>query len=178
MRKTDNSLLNKCNQKGIALVLALVITMIVMIMIVSTMYVINRSTSMSGAGKRYQTASAASDGAVEVMKDSIGLLINGEPESVLPFTIATPGSLVNSILNVGSPVTVTLTLPGTDLSTNYPTSITIERVFTKSIPGSRIQFPPSSGGAGGEGVYYRINTVVTGPNNARAETTALYRYVD
>jgi hypothetical protein len=158
--------------KGIALVMALVISLAVSLLIMSTVYFIVQSTNMSGAGKRYATASEAADGAVEVMKDAVNLILMGEPVSSLPIVDASTPCLVDSILNENASCTTTLTLPGEGLFARYSASITVMRLYTSSV-GSRIEFSKS----GGEAVYFRINTVVTGPGGTRAETTALYRHI-
>lgn len=163
------------NEKGIALVMALIITLVVFMLIISTMYVTTISTKISGAGKRYASASEAADGAVEVMKDAINLVSYGDPISSLPMTDTS--GLANALSNINSPTKVTLNLSGTSLFQTYKAEIVVERLYSKDIPGGRLEFARSAGGSGGTAVFYKISTVVTGPNNSRAETTALYRFV-
>jgi hypothetical protein len=165
------------NDKGMALVIALVISLAVMLVIMSTLYFVSQSTSMSGAGKRYATASEAADGAVEVMKDGINLILMGEPVSALPIADASPPCLLDSVLNENVSCTASLTLPGTGLFDDYNANITIARLYTTSLPGSRLEFARAGGGAPATAVFFRINTVVTGSAGTRAETSALYRYV-
>ena len=86
------------NERGIALVMALIITLVVFLLIMSTIYVTTTSTKISGAGKRYASASEAADGAVEVMKDAINLTTYGEPISSLPLTGTS--DLENALSNV------------------------------------------------------------------------------
>lgn len=164
-------------ERGIALVVALVISLVVMLLIISTVYFIIRTTSISGAGKRYATASEAADGAVEVMKDAINLILMGESVSSLPIADAPAPCLVDSIINEDVSCTATLTLPGSGLFTNYSANITVTRLYTSSLPGSRLEFARAGGGAPATAIYFRINTVVTGSGSTRAETSALYRYV-
>jgi hypothetical protein len=159
--------------KGVALVMALVISLAVSLLIISTIYFIIQSTNISGAGKRYATASEAADGSVEVMKDAVSLILMGEPVSSLPIVDAAAPCLVDSVLNENESCTVALTLPGDGLFTRYSASLTVTRLFT-SPAGSRVEFARAGSG---DAVYFRINTVVTGPAGARAETTALYRHV-
>ncbi|MFZ3137709.1 MAG: hypothetical protein WA126_10015 [Thermodesulfovibrionales bacterium] len=164
-------------ERGVALVAALMISLSVMLLIVSTVYFVLHSTSISGAGKRYATASEAADGAVEVMKDSIHPIIMAEPVSSLPIVDSSPPCLVDSVLSEGTSCTTTLTLPGSSLFSDYNAQITVMRLYTSSLPGSRLDFPLAGGGAPTTAVYFRINTLVKGPGGARAETSALYRYV-
>jgi Tfp pilus assembly protein PilX len=173
MRKTKISPIK--NNKGIALVMALIITLVVFLLIGSTLYVITQSTRISGAGKRYATAAEAADGAVEVMKDAINLVMYGEPASSLP--MSNTSGLVDALATDNTPATVNLNLPSTSFFNSYQAKITVERLYTKALPGGRIEFARSAGGAGSTAVYFRISTVVTGPNNTKAETTALYRFV-
>ena len=175
LQSTKNSLLSTNN--GVALVAALMISLSVMLLIVSTLYFVLHSTSISGAGKRYATASEAADGAVEVMKDTINLIIMGEPVSSLPIVDSSPPCLVDSVLNERTSCTTTLTLPGNSLFSDYSAQITVMRLYASSPPGSRLDFPLAGGGAPTTAVYFRINTIVKGPGSTRAETSALYRYV-
>lgn len=162
------------SERGIALVTALIISVAVMVLVTGILYFIVQSTAISGAGKRYASASEAADGAVESMKEAINLSLFGEP---IPGIISdTNTCLSNSILTDNSPCEVTLTLPGTNWFQSYQANITVERLYSSTIPGGRIEFARGSGSAPSTAVYYRISTVVTGPNNTRAETTALYRY--
>ena len=164
-------------ERGVALVAALMISLSVMLLIVSTVYFVLHSTSMSGAGKRYVTASEAADGAVEVMKDSIHLIIMGEPVSSLPIVDSSPPCLVDSVLSEQTSCTTSLTLPGSSLFSDYNAQITVMRLYASWLPGSRLEFARAGGGAPTTAVYFRINTVVKGPGGTRAETSALYRYV-
>lgn len=165
-------------KKGVALVAALVITLAVTVLILGTLYVVTQSTAMSGAGKRYATASEAADGSIEVMKASIQLIANGEAIGSLPIVDANPPCLADAVLfNDNQPCTVMLTLPGNDLFVNFTAHITVTRLYTSPLPGNRIEFPRSSDRPSSTAMYYRINATVTGPGGARAETSALYRCV-
>lgn len=161
-------------EQGIALVIALMISLAVMILIISTLYFVIQSTSMSGAGKRYATASEAADGAVEVMKDAVNLVLLGEPVDALPISDNDPPCLLNAVFSDNLSCTTTLTLPGT--VGDFNASIVIMRLYSSPIPGGRIEFARAGGGAPTTAIYYLINTVVTGQGGTRAETTALYRY--
>ena len=164
--------------RGIALVSALLVSLAVMLLVMSTLYFVTQATSMSGAGKRYATASEAADGAVEVMKDAVNLIMMGEPVSSLPIQDASPPCLLDSILfDENADCKTTLTMPGTGFFDDYKASMTVTRLYTTSLPGSRTEFARAGGGAPTTAVYFRISTVVTGTGSTKAETTALYRYV-
>ncbi len=162
---------------GIALVAALVITLAVTILITGTLYVVTQSTTMSGAGKRYTTASEAADGSIEIMKSAIQLIANGETADSLPISDSTPACLADVILfSENVPCTTKLTLPGSDMFSSYSATLTLTRLYASPLPGHRIEFP-KSGGSTSTAIYYRINAVVTGAGGTRAETSALYRSV-
>jgi hypothetical protein len=167
---------NLSTDKGVALVIALVISLAVTLLILSTGYFIIRSTGMSGAGKRYTTASEAADGAVEVMKDGINLIMMGEPVSSLPVVDASPPCILNAVLNENVSCTASLNLSGTNLFDTFQANITVTRLYASPLPGSRIEFARAGGGAPSTAVYFRIETMVTGPGGTRAETAALYRF--
>lgn len=164
------------NESGMALVMALIITLVVFLLIMSTVYVTTTSTRISGAGKRYASASEAADGAVEAMKDAINLITYGDPINSLTLFTNTEG-LANALSQLNAPTKVKLNLPGNSFLQTYTAEIIVERLYSQAIPGGRLEFARSAGGSGGTAVYYKINAVVTGPNNSRAETTALYRFV-
>lgn len=161
-------------ERGVALIMALTITLVVFMLIMSTAYVTTTSTRISGAGKRYATASEAADGAVEVMKEAIHLALYGEPIIDFPFTNAT--GLEQALSQNNAPATMTLNLSGTSLFQNYSAEIVLERLAQQTLPGSGAGFAMPAGGSGGTAVYYKINAVVIGPNNSKAETTAVYRF--
>lgn len=160
------------NQKGIALVTALIMSLAIMVMATGVLYFINYSTNLSGAGRRYATASEATDGAVDVVKDTINTTLWGEaPVSGL---FPAPNCLNNAILTEGAECLATVTLPGA--IGNYQASITIRRLYTVSLPGGRLEFARSAGGAPSSAIFYRITTVITGPDNTTAENSVLYRF--
>lgn len=163
------------DEKGIALIMALIIVLAVLVIFTGIIYFVIQSVAMSGAGKRYATASEAADGAVEVMKDAINLILMGEPVDALPI-VDTNNCLVDATFTDNQSCTTSLTLPGPDLFTGFTANITVERLYSKELPGGRLEFARAGGGVPAIGVYYRINTVVTGPGGTRAESSALYRY--
>jgi hypothetical protein len=170
------------NQRGIALVMALLVSAAIMAMILGTLLIINRSTQISGAGKAYNTAEEAADGAVNILKDAVNLAMWGEPmASVFPSAGAcSSGSSVATLdaaaLLDGSLCITTINLAGTALDTTYTATVTLERLYSVIPPGSRLEFARSAGGASGAMIFFRITTKVVGPNNTTAENSVLYRF--
>ncbi len=169
-------------EKGIALVMALIISLVAFLVIFATLYVVTQSTMMSAAGKVYESAEAAGDGAMDVMKSYIKD-VNREV-TPLPQVFTTANAqcnaqaytLVDVIENIAAgPCEVSLMLPGT--AGAYTSTISVTRLFAKRPPGSRIVFAEIAGPASKVAVFYRITTRVEGPGNTAAENTAVYRYV-
>lgn len=164
-----NSKEYEMNERGAALIIALIISAVIFIMVTGVLYLVEQSTTMSGAAKRYATAEEAADGAIEIVKDTINLTMLGEPVTTRLSAIC----ISNGVLNQNSPCSGTITLPGA--VGNYVATVTFERLYTRDLPGGRLEFARSAG-VPSTAVFYRITTMVTGPNNARAENSALYRY--
>jgi uncharacterized protein (UPF0333 family) len=160
------------NEKGIALLTSLLLSLGVMIMVLGVMYFITQSTTMSGAGKRYATASEAADGAVEAAKDDINQAMWGNTAATM-FN----GSVcfASAMTSNDSPCTSSVTLPGTG-GGNFNASITVVRLYSVAIPGGRLEFARSNGGAPSMAVYFRITATVTGSGNSKAENSVLYRF--
>jgi hypothetical protein len=171
------------NERGVALVVALVMSLAIMAMVTGVLYFVTQSTTMSGAGKRFATADDAADGAVNVIKDTINLALWGEPlAGVFPTTAgdcaAGTGSatqMVAAILTDGGSCGTTINLPDA-LGGFYTANVTLERLYSLELPGGRLEFARSAGGVASTAVYYRITVRVDGPANTSAENSALYRF--
>lgn len=169
------------NQKGVALLMALIITLVVFLLIGSTIYMVTLSTTMSGAGKRYASASEAADGAVNIVKESINLARGGEQVlgAYKNSGNCIEGSTIQDRITKGSlACTAELDLPGT-FGASYEGMVSVQRVFTADAHGSRIEFARAGGsGGGGRLIFYRITVLVKGknPSDATAENSVLYRY--
>ncbi|OGW29542.1 MAG: hypothetical protein A2X56_12970 [Nitrospirae bacterium GWC2_57_13] len=165
-------------ERGVALVTALIVTLVVFLLIMSTLYVITTSTSMSGAGKRYATAADAGDGVVELTKELITVIWRDDDRPPAFPTEPCDGETYDvayAVATLNTKCTQTLTLPG--IGTSYTATVTIEYLYAVGQAGSRIEFPPRYvAGMSGVGLYYRIITIVTGPNNTTAENSVLYRF--
>lgn len=170
------------NQRGIALITALLVSVAIMALITGTLLMVNRSTQISGVGKAYSTAEEAADGAVNILKDAVNLAMWGEPmAAVFPDDGAcgsgsTAINLDAAALLDGSVCVTTIDLAGTGLNTRYTATVTLERLYSVIPPGSRLEFARSAGGASGAMIFFRITTKVVGPNNTTAENSVLYRF--
>lgn len=81
---------------GIALVTALMLTLISLVMIMALMFVITKATTRSGATKRYRTAIDASYGGAEVVvKDVIPLILKNYSSTGLVTTVQTNFSAID-----------------------------------------------------------------------------------
>lgn len=159
------------NQNGVALITALLMSLVIMVMVTGTLYFINQSTKMSGAGKRYSTAEEAAAGAIDLIKDSINLTIWGGSTSGL----ITSGCFSSTVLVNGSgPCAVAVELQG--VGGNYSAAVVLERLFSRALPGGRLEFSRSAGGAPSTSMFFKISTKVEGPANSTAENSALYRW--
>src|SRR5208337_63191 len=66
------------NQKGVALITSLLLTLIILGIIMLAIYFVTRGTVLSGFEKRYATTRDASEGGIEIItKDIIPQTING-----------------------------------------------------------------------------------------------------
>lgn len=161
-------------QRGVALVVALLFSLAIMALVTGTLYFVTQSTTLSGAGKVYATAEEAADGAVNVLKDSINLAIWGGDLATV-FSEDDIDSLTAAIMNDGGSATATLNLPS-GLSGNFQATVTVQRLYSVGLPGGRLEFARAAGGVAGTAIFFRITAVVTGPGNAYAENSALYRF--
>lgn len=159
------------NERGVALVIALIISLAVMAMVTGMIYFTDQSTRISGVEKAYVTADDAAVGAVNVVKDTINLTMWGEPSADL----FASGDLKTAILNQGTTGSATIKLPST-IGSIYTATVSVQRLFSHSLPGSRLEFARGGGGVNSTAIYFRITATVDGPNNTRAESSVLYRF--
>ncbi len=160
------------NERGIALATALLMSLVIMLMVVGTYYFTSQATKISGLGKAYATADEAAAGAVDIVKDSINSAFNaGGISSLFP----SGNNFTTALYNTGTVCNTSVTLPSS-LGGQFTANITLERLFSRSIPGSRLEFARAAGGAPGTAIYYRITARVTGPNDTSAENSVFYRF--
>lgn len=167
------------SERGIALVLALIMSLAIMAMAAGTLYFINQSTQISGAGKQYVTASEAADGAVNFMKDVINLTQRADPDltNLLlqntwdpPPCITEATAVLNSdVWNEGNPCLSTV-----DMGNGFTANVSLSHLYKLGDGGG--EFAPSTGGGSPSSTFYKIAVQVTGPNNASADSSILYRF--
>jgi len=174
------------SESGIALVLALIMSLAIMAMAAGVLYFVNQSTHISSAGKNYTTASGAADGAVNLMKDVINLTLRADPDLANLLAQVTP---VAQVTSVGSPVCVIETAvinndtwnEGTpcvstvDMGNGFIATISLAHLYKLGL--GTLEFA-SSTGTGTSATFYKISVQVTGPNNASADSSMLYRFIN
>lgn len=179
MKNRSGKIFRIRNSKGVALVMALIITLVIFLLVGSVMFFLNQSSTMSGVGKRYSTASEAADGAVNVVKDTINLVMWGDPvSSIFPGGGACSGQsyvLSEALLSENMPCTTSITLPAA-MTGSYTATVTVVRLYSVTLPGGRLEFARTAGGVASTAVFYRITTMVRGTDNTSAENSALYRF--
>lgn len=84
------------NEKGIALVTALMLTFISLTIVMYLMYMMTMGTKMSGANKRYKTALNASYGATEMIaKDFVNAMFSNLSTPSVPLKLLDPTNKVS-----------------------------------------------------------------------------------
>ena len=169
------------NQRGAAMVLALLVSAAVLAVSVGVMEMSDRSTEISGAGKGYRTVDEAADGSINVIQDTIHYRINGEPmpQNLIVDNLDGTGNCFDQAIIVANQAcNVRLKLPST-LGGHFTANVQVEKLDSQIKEGGRIEFPPSNTGAGNNLVtFYRISATAVGPKNVRAEKTVFYRLGD
>jgi hypothetical protein len=163
-----------CNQRGVALVIAIVISAALLATALGVLFFIEKSTAMSGVGRAYATADEAADGAVNLMRDTINLTMRGSP---LPDVFSDDSNCIKSTIfgAGGGTCAVSLTLPGA-VGNFFQSQIVLERLYSVVLPGGRIEFAPSGSSVNSTAVFFRITSQVTGPGGTSAESSVLYRF--
>jgi len=180
--RTDNN----SKESGIALVTALVITLVVLMLISSLTYLFTKGFQTNIINRQFSTVYEAANGGVEYTTGVVNSsLLNG----ALPGNLGSVGdepTLLNIIQCTDESSEETITAQTAD--GNYQITTTIKCLGKKAIPGygGALKFPPppalSSGGTGGSGtqyIFYKIissATETTGSTN-RGKTEAIYRVI-
>lgn len=168
-------------QDGIALVMALIITLVAFLVVASTLYLVSRSVTMSGAGKTYATADEAADGTLDLLKEYINAVNFAEDD--LPNIFTSPNCqegipISQAIISFDiSPCTLTLDLPAV-VGASYTANVTLQRMGLGSREGNPIFPEKKVGRGGGVPILYRILVHVENrATGASAENVAVYRFV-
>jgi Tfp pilus assembly protein PilX len=161
--------------RGIALLLAIIITLVVFLLVASTLYVVTQGTKISGPRKVYITACEASDGAVQMAKDAIEQNFANQQVGPALLSFTTGTSLSTTVNTDGSASSTTVSLPGE--VGNYTTTLTIRRLYTRALTGSTIEFPPKAFTGKNVAVFFRIDAITTGANSVSCTNAVMYRHV-
>jgi Tfp pilus assembly protein PilX len=181
------------SQRGIALVMALIITLVIFMMVATTLYMVTQGTRGSGQGTVYHTACEAADGSVLIVAEAIERKIAENtvplpPNLGLLFTPGpAPGPLFDPCLQnavnegldlIPGQATCNATLVLAGLTGSYAAVVTAQRLFPKQIPGSATSYTRGPGMSDySKAIIFRITTNVSGPKNATCENMAVYRHV-
>ncbi len=160
------------NEKGIALMTALLMSLVIMLIVLGTHFFTIQSTKISGLGKAYATADEAAAGAVDIVKDSINSAFNAGGISAL---FPSENNFTTALYTTGTVCNTSISLPSS-LGGQFTATISMERLFSRGMPGSRLEFSRAAGGAPGTAIYFRITARVDGPNDTRAENSVFYRF--
>lgn len=86
----------KKNERGVALLMVMVISAIVLIIMASMIYMLTTSTEISGLSKRYASASEAAQGAQDVLKRTIDWRGNAQFFTDMGITLATTQTCISN----------------------------------------------------------------------------------
>ena len=181
--RTDNN----SKESGIALVTALVITLVVLMLISSLTYLFTKGFQTNIINRQFSTVYEAANGGVEYTTGVVNTsLLNGALPANLAATTYNATTLLNIIQCTDESSEETITARTAD--GNYQITTTIKCLGKKAIPGygGALRFPPPPALAGGATsgsatnyIFYKIisqATETTGSTN-RARTEAIYRVI-
>ena len=177
---------NNSKESGIALVTALVITVVVLMLISSLTYLFTKGFQTNIINRQFSTVYEAANGGVEYTTGAVNSsLLNG----ALPGNLGVVGNettLLNIIQCTNTTSSQTITAQTADGT--YQIISTIKCLGTKAIPGygGALKFPPppalAGGGTGGSATKYIFYSIIstatetTGSTNI-GKTEAIYRVI-
>lgn len=113
------------NEKGFALVFAMILAVIALVMTLAMLYMVSRGSYVSGQQKRYRTALEASRGGAEAIMDAIAT----RPATMGPSLVAKLGNGTNAWVYDN-----TLTIvPGTPATYDMTVDLGMYRVYVKVV---------------------------------------------
>lgn len=122
------------NQKGIALITALMLTLISLTIVMYLMYMITAGAKMSGANKRYKTALEASYGSTDiVLKEIFPILFTGVAAPATALSASGFASSLNLLTSTDSCLQEKLTRPASKWSSACSSSSDITKSSDISI---------------------------------------------
>lgn len=178
-----NRTVNNTKESGIALVIALIITVVVLMMISGLTYLFTRGFQTNIINRQFSSVYEAANGGVEYSTGVIFSYLSGTTPvnvgGIHPNETTLSGIITNCTTN--SATITTKTADG-----NYTIITTIRCLGTKPIPGygGALKFPPPSGMAGGgiggpsKYIFYSLIADATEASNAViGKTEAIYRVI-
>lgn len=174
---------NKSKESGIALVMALVITVVVMMLIASLTYLFTKGFQTNIINRKFSTVYEAANGGVEYTTGVMNSYLGG----TTPADIGNiSGAALSDVANCTTTNTATIIARTAD--GNYEITTTIQCLGNKAIPGygGALRFPPPpaiiGGGTGSMATKYIFYSIVSEatetPSSANVgHTEAIYRVV-
>ena len=180
---------NNSKESGIALVTALVITVVVLMLISSLTYLFTKGFQTNIINRQFSTVYEAANGGVEYATGILNVHLGGNTAANVGGVAVTGGVAFNDIA-VCNDETNTATITARTADGNYTITTTV-KCLDKSLVGvgfgGALRFPPPPSGVGGgivssqqRTVYlYSINSTATETSGSTniAKTEAIYRAV-
>jgi hypothetical protein len=178
---------NNSKESGIALVTALVITVVVLMLISSLTYLFTKGFQTNIINRQFSTVYEAANGGVEYTTGVVNSYLGGTSLTDIG-TITVTGSKTMTDITTCTTTTESATIQARTADGTYKVTATIKCLGTKAIPGygGALKFPPppalAGGGTGGSAtkyIYYSIisqATETTGSTNI-GKTEAIYRVI-
>lgn len=175
---------NNSKESGIALVTALVITVVVLMLISSLTYLFTKGFQTNIINRQFSTVYEAANGGVEYGTGVVNVYLT---TTALPNNVGVTGASTNINNALGcSNTTDTGIITAMTADGTYTITTTIRCLGSKPIPGygGALKFPPppalsAGGGSATKYIFYSIisnATETTGPTN-RGRTEAIYRVI-
>ena len=180
--RTDNN----SKESGIALVTALIITVVVLMLISSLTYLFTKGFQTNIINRQFSTVYEAANGGVEYSTGVLNSYLGGTTLTNIG-TITVTGSTFNDIATCTT-TAQTATIQARTADGTYQITTDIRCLGNKAIPGygGALKFPPppalAGGGTGGSATKYIFYSIIsqatetTGSTNI-ARTEAIYRVI-
>jgi hypothetical protein len=173
---------NNSKESGIALVTALVITVVVLMLISSLTYLFTKGFQTNIINRKFSTVYEAANGGVEYTTGLVNAYLSG----TTPSDTAADANF-STVANCTSTATTSVVSAKT-ADGNYTITTTIQCLGSKPIPGygGALKFPPparAGGGTGGSATKYIFYSIVTEAKEASGteknigKTEGIYRVI-
>lgn len=181
---------NNSKESGIALVTALVITVVILMLIGSITYLYFKGLGTNIINRQFSTVYEAANGGVEYASGIVSALSDGTMtvSDVGNVVVTGDGTVTLSDIANCSNTTETATITAKTADAKYTITTTIQCVGSKPLPGygGALRFPPPPSAAGGGigstatlYVFFSIRADATESSNSsnKGRTEAIYRVV-